>query len=60
MLDAIKDRYTWYEERGFLALNVEDLQNDKSTIQMFMDLRDDSLLQSYFEEQGGEQDDTGN
>lgn len=60
LLDAIKDRYTWYEERGFLVLNVEDLQNDESTIQMFMDLRDDSLLQSYFEEQGGEQDDTRN
>lgn len=60
LLDAIKDKYTWYEERGFLALNVEDLENDEPTIQMFMDLRDDNLLQSYFEEKGGEKDDTGN
>lgn len=36
-LDALKEKYDWYCSLGFLPFNKEDLEDDNTTIHMYLD-----------------------
>lgn len=36
-LDALKEKYKWYLELGFLPFNEKDIDDDSATISMYMD-----------------------
>ena len=47
-LDAVSDKYKWYEERGFLPINDEDVDKGSLEIRMYLDCMDDkSELEQY-------------
>ncbi len=50
ILNALKERYFWYLQRGFTAFDPNDIFDDSSTIKMFIDFRDDNMLQDYIEQ----------
>ena len=49
LINALADKASWYEDRGFQYLD-EDIKNGDITIPMFIDFRDSDLLIDYFEE----------
>lgn len=47
-LDALKEKYNWYKMLGFLAFDEADLNNDESTIYMYLDcLLDPNVVNNY-------------
>lgn len=49
VLDAIKERAAWYESRGFSFFNKDDMNDNNSTVKMYIDFQDESLVNDYFE-----------
>lgn len=50
-LEALKERYEWYCELGFLPFNEEDLLNDEPTIKMYLDcLLNVDLVNDYIDD----------
>lgn len=50
VIDALKGKFEWYYERGFIPFNENDLKNDNPTIKMFIDFRDNDLVNEYADE----------
>lgn len=49
-LDALKEKYSWYQELGFIAFNEADLEDDSPTLFMYMDcLLNPDSVNSYSE-----------
>lgn len=46
-IDALRERYQWYLERGFHPYNPRDIDNNSDTIKMFIDFIDRSALDHY-------------
>ena len=49
LIDALADKVSWYQDRGFQYLDEENNEID-ITVPMFIDFRDSDLLIDYFEE----------
>ena len=49
-LDALKEKYEWYQSLGFLAFDENDLNDSSPTIRMYIDcLLDKELVHNYIE-----------
>lgn len=49
-LDALKEKYEWYQEIGFRPFNESDMENEDVTIRMFLDcLLDVETVNNYCE-----------
>ena len=47
-LDALKDKYSWYNSLGFLPFNEKDLDDENTTIKMYLDcLIDSEVVNTY-------------
>lgn len=50
LIDALSDKVSWYQDRGFQYLDEDNCKQDDITIPMFIDFRDYNLVIDYFEE----------
>lgn len=51
ILHALRDKENWYTDRGFVHI-LEEGHNDPNTIPLYWNLRDEELIDSYFDEEG--------
>lgn len=50
ILRALKDKVKWYEDRGFVHI-LDKGHNDPNTTPLYWNLRNEELIDSYFEEE---------
>lgn len=50
-IDALKEKYEWYRQRGFRAFDEKAREDDKSTIRMYIDcVEDRDVISRYIDE----------
>lgn len=50
LINALSDKVSWYQDRGFQFLDEDSRKQDDITVPMFIDFRDYNLIIDYFEE----------
>lgn len=50
-IDALKEKYEWYRQKGFRAFDERDQENNETTIRMYIDcVEDRDIISRYAEE----------